>query len=106
MRTIVAGKQWPQIAKKILANMVMAPLSISLVFTSITLLKGQSFSDAQAKVVRDMPSAFIAGSLYWPFVSLINFRFVSLDYRPLLNSLAGVVWNIYLSNVANKQRNV
>lgn len=90
--------------KKMATNILMAPIGISLVFTSITLLKGQSFAQAQEKVAKDLPGTFLAGSCYWPFVSYINFRFVPLNFRPFLASMAGTVWNIYISSVANKQK--
>lgn len=85
-----------------LTNTLLAPIGISLVFTSVTLLKGHSFAEARMKVKNDMPKAFLAGTCYWPFVSFINFRFISLDYRPFIGSLAGAIWNIYISSVANK----
>ena len=99
-----SGKQNIQIMKKMATNILMAPIGISLVFTSITLLKGQSFAQAQDKVAKDLPGTFLAGSCYWPFVSYINFRFVPLNFRPFLASMAGTVWNIYISSVANKQK--
>lgn len=80
----------------------MAPINISLVFTSVALLKGQSLHDAKAKVKRDLPKTYLAGACYWPIVSFFNFRFVPLDYRPFLIGLAGAMWNIYLSSVANR----
>jgi hypothetical protein len=67
-----------------LSNTLLAPIGISLVFTTVTLLKGQSLSEARTKVKTDMPKTFVAGTCYWPFVSFINFRFVPLDYRPFL----------------------
>jgi len=96
------GKASIQIVKKMFANCVAAPIGISLVFTSITLLKGQSLHQAKHKVKTDMPRTFLAGMCYWPFVSFINFRFIPLDYRPFLGSIAGCIWNIYISSVANK----
>jgi hypothetical protein len=97
------GKQSIQIAKKMLTNTLLAPIGISLVFTSVTLLKGQSLREAKTKVKTDMPKTFLAGSCYWPFVSFINFRFIPLDYRPFVGSMAGAIWNIYISSVANKK---
>ena len=85
-----------------LTNSLLAPIGISLVFTSVTLLKGQSLREAKTKVKNDMPKTFLAGTCYWPFVSFINFRFIPLDYRPFVGSLAGAIWNIYISSVANK----
>jgi hypothetical protein len=86
-----------------LTNSLLAPIGISLVFTSVTLLKGQSLHDARTKVKNDMPKTFLAGTCYWPFVSFINFRFIPLDYRPFVGSLAGAIWNIYISSMANKK---
>lgn len=37
------------------------------------------------------------------FDSLSLQRFVSLDYRPIVGSLAGAFWNIYISSKANGQ---
>ncbi|CAF1378769.1 unnamed protein product [Adineta ricciae] len=99
---IFPGKQIAQIGKKMLINILVAPIGISLVFTSVTLLKGQTISDAKKKVKEDMPKTYLAGSCYWPFVSFVNFRFIPLDYRPFVASLAGAIWNIYISSVANK----
>ncbi|CAF3783696.1 unnamed protein product [Rotaria sp. Silwood1] len=96
------GIQGIRIAKKMLTNTLLAPIGISLVFTSVSLLKGQSFREARIKVKTDMPQTFLAGTCYWPFISFINFRFIPLDYRPFVGSLAGAIWNIYISSVANK----
>ncbi|UJR06844.1 hypothetical protein I4U23_011132 [Adineta vaga] len=101
---IFPGKQGIQIAKKILTNTLLAPLNISLVFTSIILLQGHSFHVARRKIKHDMPKTFAVGTCYWPFVSFINFRFIPLDYRPIVGSLAGALWNIYISSAANNPK--
>lgn len=98
------GKQGIQIAKKILTNTLLAPLNISLVFTAIILLQGHSLRTAKTKIKNDMPKTFVVGSCYWPFVSFINFRFIPLDYRPIVGSLAGALWNIYVSSAANNPK--
>ncbi|CAF3243435.1 unnamed protein product [Rotaria sp. Silwood2] len=85
-----------------LTNTLLAPIGISLVFTSVTLLNGQSLREARTKIKTDMPKTFLAGTCYWPFVSFINFRFIPLNYRPFVGSLAGAIWNVYISSVANK----
>lgn len=98
----LVGKQTVQIMKKMFTNILIAPVGISLVFTTVTLLKGQSFDQARAKIKRDMPTTFVNGSFYWLVIYFINFRFIPLDYRPLTNSFAGAIWNIYLSSMVNK----
>ncbi|CAF1180939.1 unnamed protein product [Adineta steineri] len=98
------GKQGIQIAKKILTNTLLAPINISIVFTTIVLLQGHSLSVARTKIKNDMPKTFAVGSCYWPFVSFINFRFIPLEYRPIVGSIAGAAWNIYVSSAANNPK--
>jgi hypothetical protein len=38
-----------------------------------------------------------------PFVSLLNLRFVEVAWRPVVGSLAGSIWNIYISAKANSE---
>ncbi|CAF1357998.1 unnamed protein product [Adineta steineri] len=98
------GKRGIQIAKKILTNTLLAPINISLVFTAIILLQGHSLRTARTKIKNDMPKTFVIGSFYWPFISFINFRFIPLDYRPIIGSIAGALWNIYVSSAANNPK--
>lgn len=42
----------------------------------------------------------VAGSKFWPFVSLLNFTVIkSVEARNLVGSLAGVAWGVYMSLV-------
>ena len=87
-----------------LTNTLLAPVNISLVFTAVILLQGHSFSVARRKIKSDMPKTFAIGTCYWPFVSFINFRYIPLDYRPIVGSMAGALWNIYISSAANNPK--
>ncbi|CAF1419140.1 unnamed protein product [Adineta steineri] len=98
------GKQNIQIVKKILTNTLLSPLNISLVFTTIILLQGHTLRVARTKIKNDMPKTFLVGSCYWPFVSFINFRFIPLNYRPMVGSAAGALWNIYISSTSNNPK--
>lgn len=98
------GREWQQVMKKVLGNSVLAPPNISITFTLITLQQpGKTWEDAKTKVANDMPRTFFLGSIYWPFVSVFNFRMLPLDARPLFASLAGVAWNVFVSSQANKK---
>ena len=81
---------------------MIAPVGIVLIFTSVILLKGLPLHEAEIKIKKDMPKTFVPGTCYWGFVSFLNFRFIPLDYRPFIGSLAGAIWNIYISSIANK----
>lgn len=51
-----------------------------------------------------MPKTFAVGSCYWPFVSYMSFRFVPVEYRPIVGSMAGALWNIYMSSAGNNPK--
>lgn len=104
LERLFPGNQGSQILKKILTNSLLSPINISLVFTSIILLQGHSLRVAGRKIRNDMPKTFAVGSCYWPFVSYFNFRFMPVDYRPIVGSLAGAVWNIYMSSAGNNPK--
>lgn len=97
------GNSRKQIGKKMLFSFfISSPVQISLAFTTITLLKGYNLNDAKTKIENDLVNTMLTGLLYWPIVSYLNFRYVSVDHRPLVGSLAGIVWNIYFSNQTNR----
>jgi hypothetical protein len=73
-------------------------------FTSVILLSGHTMREVKRKMKNDLPRTFITGSFYWPFISFLNFRFIPLDYRPIASSLAGALWNVYVSSQANNPK--
>eukprot|EP00123_Amoebidium_parasiticum_P011402 comp20691_c0_seq1/m.26944 comp20691_c0_seq1/g.26944 ORF comp20691_c0_seq1/g.26944 comp20691_c0_seq1/m.26944 type:complete len:226 (-) comp20691_c0_seq1:637-1314(-) len=102
LENMLPGSSVKRVLQKVFANICFAPVFISTSFTSITLLSGRSIFDARDKIAADLPKTYAAGSMYWPFVGMIQFRFVPLHFRPIVGSLAGVFWNIYISFMANK----
>lgn len=78
-------------------------VSLPLMFTTFTLLKGGTFQDAVKKVKQDLVPTFNAGLVYWPFMNILLFKFVSLGARPFANSCCGIAWNIYLSSQTAKK---
>jgi hypothetical protein len=43
---------------------------------------------------------YFSGMKLWPAVSLINFTLIPPERRIIFGSIAGVIWNIYLSLMA------
>jgi hypothetical protein len=95
------GRDMKQIGKKMTLNALIAPVQISITFTTVTLLAGKHIVDAQKKISKDLGPTWMAGAVYWPLIGFSNFRFVPTEYRAVTGSLAGVIWNVYLSNKAN-----
>ena len=41
--------------------------------------------------------------LSWPFINFVNFLYVPLRYRLLFSNFFAVIWNMFLSNIANRK---
>jgi len=73
-------------------------LMFSLVFAGF---KGANLERATQVAKQDFWSLMSAGWRLWPAVSLLNFTVVkSVETRNLVGSLAGIIWNVYLSLLA------
>jgi hypothetical protein len=49
---------------------------------------------------------WLTGMSYWPFIQMVNFRFVSLKNQPLVAHFASVYWNAALSYYSNKDTKI
>ena len=96
------GRTSRAILSKVLLNACTAPVGISLMFSTVKLLEGHSLAEAKAKVAESAFTTWMTGALYWPFVSVLNFRFVPFEWRPLFSGLAGAAWQTYMSAQAHK----
>jgi hypothetical protein len=97
------GNALKTIFKKMSINMLLAPMMIALSFSANVLLRqGSGKEDAIKKVKTDLIPTYKQGFFFWPFVSFLNLKFTPLAYRPLVGSLAGILWSIFISNQTNK----
>lgn len=101
LERLVPGTNGASVIKKVAMSAAQAPLSISLMFTSIMLLKGQPDLIVK-KCEDDVIDTWKTGAFYWPVVMTLNFRFVPIQRRPLVGALAGSFWNVYSAFQANK----
>jgi protein Mpv17 len=51
----------------------------------------------KAKLEANYVPALTANYMIWPFVQLVNFKFVPLQHRVLFVNLISIGWNCYLS---------
>jgi hypothetical protein len=86
------------IAQKVASRVAVAPLFLSLNFGSLALLRGQ---DVRAALESKVFPAWQTGSLFWPAVAAITYRFVPLTARPATGAVVGTIWSSYLSWVAH-----
>ena len=82
---------------KVLLGRAIAPIGICLTFSTVIFLKGLTLQDAIIKIKRDMPTTWATGALYWPFVRALNFKYIPLHNRPLVGSIFGSFWSVWMS---------
>ena len=105
LERLVPGALGKAVAKKVLLSAAQAPLSISLMFSSVLLLQNKAHAISR-KLADDVVDTWLAGVLYWPAVLALNFRHVPPHRRPLVGAMAGSVWNVYNAFQANKGADV
>ena len=96
------GRSPRAIVGKVLLSAGTAPIGISMMFSAVKLLEGRSLADARAKVEESLLRTWFTGATYWPFISVLNFRFVPFEWRPLFSGMAGAAWQTYMSAQAHK----
>lgn len=100
---VFPGSKLRPILQKIIARIFVAPIFLSVSFGSLALLRNEDVSGAlRAKVW----PAWKTGSLFWPAVAAITYRFVPLAARPATGAMVGSVWSCYLSWIAFTSRSV
>jgi protein Mpv17 len=75
-------------------QLVFAPTFIGVFLSSMAVLEGSS---VQEKLAKSYSSALTTNWMIWPFVQMVNFKLVPLDYRLLFVNVISIGWNCYLS---------
>ena len=64
----------------------------------------ETFWEAGTKSTKNnLWETLVANWYCWPVINFLNFLVVPLQYRVLVSNLAAVFWNMFLSNVANRE---
>jgi hypothetical protein len=91
------GASLRPIAAKVMTRVFVAPVFLCTSFGAIAMLRGEPVGAAlRAKVL----PAWQAGSLFWPAVAALTYRFIPVGARPATGAVVGSVWSCYLSWVA------
>ncbi|GAB7353650.1 hypothetical protein MBLNU459_g4059t2 [Dothideomycetes sp. NU459] len=73
---------------------VLAPTNLFMFLSSMAIMEG---SDPQKKLETTYWSALSKNWMLWPFVQIVNFKFVPLHHRVLVVNVVSLGWNCYLS---------
>ena len=79
--------------------------SFTCIFFATSLIQTGNFTlgNWMRKMKSDLFGAWLAGVGFWPLVDLVSYSLVPKRYIPLFINVMSLVWNIYLSIVANRK---
>ena len=98
-RVVLPNKNAEIVARVACDQGLFAPTMIGVFLSSMAILEG---SPPQDKLAKSYWPALSTNYLVWPFVQVINFKFVPLDHRVLFVNIVSIGWNCYLSMVNSK----
>ncbi|XP_075234277.1 mitochondrial inner membrane protein MPV17 isoform X2 [Lycorma delicatula] len=93
--------------KKIAVDQTLfAPCFIPVIMSSIAFTEGKSVEDIKWKLQSEYFNVLFTNYKIWPFIQLLNFYFVPLNYRVIFVQFVAVGWNTYLSWKISSQKTV
>ena len=85
---------------------IFAPLGLALFLAAMGTLEGMDWDQVQEKLAKLWWPLTLANWAIWPFVQLVNFRYMPLRYRVPFSSSLGILWTVFISFRNAKSREV
>uniref|UniRef100_UPI00398F4AEB mitochondrial inner membrane protein Mpv17 isoform X2 n=1 Tax=Pristiophorus japonicus TaxID=55135 RepID=UPI00398F4AEB len=101
-RLIVGQSKAVAFKKMLLDQFALAPCFLACFFIVTGFLGGHSREEIQLKIQKDYKKTLISNYFIWPAVQMVNFHFVPLAHRLPVVQIVALMWNTYLSWMANK----
>ena len=96
------GSSFPQILKRVIADQAVgAPCNILLTFSTLGLLRSDPGS-ILPRIQSQLLPTWQSSLSFWPFVHMLNFRFVPVAHQPLVAHTCSMLWGTILSYRANR----
>lgn len=87
--------------KTLLDQLLMAPIGLTLFFSSVALMEGKAPHEAVASASARLKPALIANYALWPGAQAINFALVPPRQRILYVNVVAIAWTAVLSHLAS-----
>lgn len=91
--------------KAALGQFFFAPPLFCVFFAAALLQSGQfTFVNWTQKIRQDLVKGWLGGITFWPFVNYIAYGYIQPKWIPLFVNVMGLIFNIYVSLIANLKR--
>ena len=99
----IKGTRAQDVALKVGIDQVLwCPIFMTVFFTYLGLVNGDSFAVIGEKIKKDLLIACQGSWKVWPFVHAINFKFISNKHRLVFINTVQVAFNMFLSLLGSK----
>ncbi|CAD6499754.1 BgTH12-03862 [Blumeria graminis f. sp. triticale] len=96
-RIVLKNKNLEILARVASDQTFFAGTNLFCFLSSMAIMEG---IDPKEKLEKTYFTALTKNWMVWPFVQVVNFKFVPLQHRVLLVNMVSVGWNCYLSSVS------
>ena len=100
----IDGKEAKHIVAKVAIDQILwCPIFMTVFFTYLGLVNGDSFQVIADKIKKDLLSACQGSWKVWPIVHAVNFKFVSTKHRLIFINTVQVAFNMFLSLIGTQK---
>ena len=89
--------------KVFIDQIVFAPLFLFAILSAVAFMQGKDYDNIRDDIQANYKDVLKSNYLLWPWVQIVNFTFVPLQYQVLLVQVVALFWNTYLSWKTNKK---
>lgn len=99
----IQGTDSKSVAKKVAIDQLLwCPIFMTVYFTYLGLVNGNSFATIGNKIKNDLFSAMQGSWKVWPLVHAVNFKFISTKHRLVFINGVQIAFNMFLSLLGSK----
>ncbi|KAJ6618222.1 Protein Mpv17 [Pseudolycoriella hygida] len=85
------------VIKVAMDQLLFAPIFLATLISTISYMQEQSIQSIEYKLKTQYTDILTSNYYVWPWVQIVNFRFVPLNYQVLVTQTVAFLWNIYIS---------
>lgn len=99
----IEGSDGLSVMKKVAFDqLIWCPIFMTVFFSYLGIAAGDSFGTIGNKIKNDLFTAVQGSWKVWPFVHMVNFKFISTKHRLVFINAVQVAFNMFLSLIGSK----